>query len=139
MWNNKFSLVMTIGLILFAVLCACGCVKADKELPKSNFSKTTYEGCTYLEANKNSNQAWGLHDPNCLNHEKVSLNSTYNPDYKIFGVQTINGVQTDEHFVREMYRVHYTCRGDTFQFIGDITDCMVIGFDANDVVEWSNL
>lgn len=88
-----------------------------------------YQGCEYIRVGPYS-QAWGSHKGNCKNHPQ-SINTTYNPEYKIFGVKT------DSIF--PIYTVSYTCKGDTAKFIGSIEKCMTFGFDANDVVLWSNL
>ena len=139
MWNNKFSLIMTICIVLVAILAACGVITPAKP-EKANFKEYIHDECVYLESYSNGHGSWGVHKGNCPNHKDKSMNSTYNPDYKIFGVEVTNGTNPyNNNFVSEIYKVHYTCQGDTAKFIGSITACMVFGFDVNEVVEWSNL
>jgi len=124
-------IIMATAPILFN---SCGSTKVeihDKNSKNPFFREHIHEGCIYLEAHPESGWAWGLHSATCPNHKDRSLNADYNPKYDIFAVKT------DSIF--PIYTVHYTYEGDTAQFIGSIEKCMTFGFDANDVVLWSNL
>ncbi len=134
--------------------------------PETNVIEYTYQGCDYFRVN-NHFAAWGGHKGNCSNpiHGYIlvpddsiipitvdscydtitvhgsyvrlcprSLNEDYNYTYKIYGVITSRGK------IPVIYTVHYKDEKNiSREFTGTIEKCMMFGFDANEVILWSNL
>lgn len=156
------------GLFLLLIPMACGAVVSFDSSKKTNVKNDLvghyYNGCTYVS----DGTYWGVHAGDCPNPihwyndilvpddsiipvtidtlptdtirlygdcallSLQSLNKDYNPCYKIYGVRVSNS----NH---DVYDVHYTYKEDSLRFIGTLEKCMMKGFDANDIILWSNL
>jgi len=137
----------------------------NESLDPSTVKEYTYQSCDYIRVN--TGYGWGAHKGNCSNpiHGYIlvpddsiipctvdtlcdtitvhgsyvqlcprSLNEDYNYTYKIYGVIT------SKNKIPVLYTVHYTDEHNTKKtFTGTIEKCMMLGFDANDVILWSNL
>ena len=163
------TIIVALFLILIPLACGAVITSDSSTqtvFPKIDFEQYSYGDCIYLVSNEGGQDGqWGVHDPHCPNHGyeilvpddsivpiKIdtlstdtirlygdcallslrSLNEDYNPCYKIYGVRVSNS----NH---DTYDVYYTYKEDSLRFIGTLEKCIMKGFDANEVILWSNL
>lgn len=119
-------------LLVSLIMLGCGAVVSlDANAPTKNDSvvpasvDTIYSTYYQFECDgKQYIRAYG----NC-----ASFNQDFDP------CKQIEGVMTSKEELPVIYTVYYSYHDSSRVFSGTIEKCMMFGFDANDIILWSNL